>query len=153
MMDTPMLLGFLGNAYLWVKSAHLIFVIFWMAGLFMLPRFFIYHHAAAPGSVEDRAWIERERRLRSIIINPAMVLVWLFGLMLAFDQGLWGTAWFHAKFATVVLLSGFHGWALGYGKKMAAGHRAPSDKALRLMNEIPGIATAIIVILVIVRPF
>ncbi|MBP8230666.1 MAG: CopD family protein [Rhizorhabdus sp.] len=148
-----MLLGFLGNAYLWVKSAHLIFVIFWMAGLFMLPRFFIYHHAATPGSAEDRAWIDRERRLRSIILNPAMILVWLFGLMLAFDQGLWGTAWFHAKFATVILLSGFHGWAIGYGKKMAAGHRAPSDKALRLMNEIPGIATAIIVILVIVRPF
>lgn len=150
-MSIPM--GFLGNAYPWVKAAHLIFVIFWMAGLFMLPRFFIYHHAAAPGSTEDRAWIERERRLRSIIITPAMALVWIFGLMLAFDQALWSVHWFQAKFATVFLLSGFHGWAVGYGKRMAGGYRAPSDKALRFMNEIPGIATAIIVILVIVRPF
>ena len=145
--------GFLGNAYPWVKAAHLIFVIFWMAGLFMLPRFFIYHHAATPGSTEDRVWIERERRLRSIIINPAMILVWLFGLTLAFDQDLWGVRWFQAKFLAVFLLSGYHGWAAGYGRRMAAGYRAPSDGPLRLMNEIPGIATAVIVILVIVRPF
>ena len=146
-------LGFLGYAYPWVKAGHLIFVIFWMAGLFMLPRFFIYHHAAAPGSVEDRAWIERERRLRSIIINPAMAIVWIFGLSLAFDQGLWSVHWFQAKFACVFALSGYHGWMVGYGRKMAAGYRAPSDKALRWMNEIPGVATAVIVILVIVRPF
>lgn len=145
--------GFLGNAYLWVKAAHLIFVIFWMAGLFMLPRFFIYHHATTPGSAEDRQWIERERRLRSIIITPAMILVWIFGLMLAFHLDLWRTPWFHAKFLTVVLLSGYHGWAVGYGRRMAAGERGKSDGALRWMNEIPGIATAIIVILVIVRPF
>ena len=145
--------GFLGAAYDWVKAAHLIFVIFWMAGLFMLPRFFVYHHAAAAGSSEDRIWIERERRLRSIIINPAMTLVWLYGLALAFDQDLWGVHWFQAKFLTVLLLSGYHGWAVGYGRRMAAGYRAPTDKALRLMNEIPGVATAVIVILVIVRPF
>ena len=136
-----------------MKAAHLIFVIFWMAGLFMLPRFFVYHHAAAPGSAEDRAWVERERRLRSIIITPAMLLVWLFGLMLAIDQDLWGVHWFQAKFLTVVLLSGYHGWMVGYGRKMASGHRARSDVALRWMNEVPGIATAVIVILVIVRPF
>jgi putative membrane protein len=145
--------GFLGNAYLWVKAAHVIFVIFWMAGLFMLPRFYVYHHAAAPGSAEDRAWIDRERRLRSIIITPAMMLVWLFGLMLAFHLDLWHEPWFLAKFSTVFLLSGYHGWMVGYGKKMAKGHRARSDVALRWMNEIPGIATAVVVILVIVRPF
>ena len=145
--------GFLGNAYPWVKAGHIIFVIFWMAGLFMLPRFYIYHQASMPGSAEDKAWIERERRLRSIIITPAMIIVWLFGLSLAFDQGLWNVPWFQAKFATVLALSAFHGWAVGYGRKMANGHRAGGDKALRWMNEIPGIATAIIVILVIVRPF
>lgn len=145
--------GFLGNAYLWVKAGHVIFVIFWMAGLFMLPRFYIYHQATQPGSAEDKAWIERERRLRSIIITPAMVIVWIFGLSLAFDQGLWSVHWFQAKFATVLALSAFHGWAVGYGRKMAKGYRAKADKALRWMNEIPGIATAIIVILVIVRPF
>ena len=148
-----MMMGFLGNAYPWVKAGHVIFVIFWMAGLFMLPRFYIYHQATVPGSPEDKAWIERERRLRSIIITPAMFFVWGFGLMLAFDQNLWGVHWFQAKFLTVFLLSGYHGWAVGYGRKMGAGQRAKSDTALRWMNEIPGIATAIIVILVIVRPF
>jgi putative membrane protein len=82
-----------------------------------------------------------------------MTVVWIFGLALAFDQNLWGEAWFQAKFATVLLLSAYHGWAVGYGKKMAAGYRPASDRALRLMNEVPGVATAIIVILVIVRPF
>jgi len=147
------LTGFLGYAYPWVKAAHIIFVIFWMAGLFMLPRFYIYHHATAPGSAEDRQWIERERRLRHIIITPAMILVWIFGLMLAFHLDLWAVHWFQAKFAMVVLLSGYHGWAINYGRKMAGGGRARSDTALRWMNEIPGVATSIIVILVIVRPF
>lgn len=152
-MTDMMLTGFLGHAYPWVKAAHLIFVIFWMAGLFMLPRFYIYHEAASPGTVEDRAWIERERRLRSIIITPAMLLVWLFGLMLAFHLALWNVHWFQAKFLAVILLSAYHGWAVGYGRKIAGGRRAGSDTALRWMNEIPGIATAVIVILVIVRPF
>lgn len=147
------MIGLLGAAYPWFKAAHIIFVIFWVAGLFMLPRFYIYHHATLPGSSEDRAWIERERRLRAIIISPSMILVWLFGLIVAFDQGLWGYGWFQAKFAVALLLSGFHGWAIGYGRKMAQGYRAADDKSLRFMNEIPGIATAIIVILVIVRPF
>ncbi|WP_157215073.1 CopD family protein [Flavisphingomonas formosensis] len=147
------LVGFLGAAYPWVKAAHLIFVIFWIAGLFMLPRFYIYHQPVAPGSVEDRQWIERESRLRRIIITPAMALVWIFGLMLATDQGLWDQHWFQAKLACVLALSGYHGWAVGYGKKLASGFRPPSDRALRMMNEIPGIATAVVVILVIVRPF
>ena len=147
------MIGMLGAAYPWVKAAHLIFVIFWISGLFMLPRFYVYHQPTAPGSAEDKLWIEREARLRGIIISPAMILVWIFGLLLAFDQGLWSEGWFQAKFAAVILLSGFHGWAVGYGRKLAAGHRPPTDKALRMMNEIPGIATAVIVILVIVRPF
>lgn len=151
MMDS--MVGMLGNAYPWFKAGHIIFVIFWIAGLFMLPRFFIYHHRALPGSEEDALWIERERRLRSIIITPAMLMVWVFGLVVAFDQGLWNQNWFLAKFAIALLLSAFHGWAVGYGKRMARGYRPTRDTALRFMNEIPGIATALIVILVIVRPF
>lgn len=145
--------GWLGAAYPWVKSAHLIFVIFWIAGLFMLPRFYIYHAPIAPGTPEDALWIERETRLRRIIISPAMVLVWIFGLMLAVDIGAFSQGWFHAKLAAVILLSAYHGWAVGYGKKMAHGYRAASDRSLRVMNEVPGIATAVIVILVIVKPF
>ncbi|WP_380873107.1 membrane protein [Sphingomonas sp. DBB INV C78] len=146
-------IGFLGAAYPWVKAAHLIFVIFWMAGLFMLPRFLVYHQPVTPGSAEDRLWIDRENRLRKIIINPAMIIVWVIGLVLAVNVGAFSEGWFHAKLAAVFLLSGYHGWAVGYAKKMAKGFRPASDKSLRMMNEIPGIATAVIVILVIVRPF
>jgi putative membrane protein len=145
--------GFLGAAYPLVKSAHLIFVIFWIAGLFMLPRFYIYHQPTAPGSDEDRLWIDREHRLRKIIISPAMVVVWILGLILAVDIDAFHQGWFHAKLACVILLSGYHGWAVGYGKKMARGFRPSRDTSLRLMNEVPGIATAVIVILVIVKPF
>lgn len=143
----------LALTYLWIKAAHVVFVIFWIAGLFMLPRFFVYHQETVPGSSEERQWIERERRLRTIIINPAMILVWVFGLLLASSAGLWQEGWFHAKLAVVIALSAYHGWMIGYGKKLARGERPVSGRALRIMNEVPGIATAIIVILVIVRPF
>jgi len=146
--------GFIDPAlYPWVKAAHLIFVIFWIAGLFMLPRFLIYQVSTVPGSPEDLAWVERVRRLRSIILSPSMVLVWLLGLSLALDIGAFQMGWFHMKLLLVLLLSGYHGWAVGLSKKIAGGHRPGSDKALRLMNEVPGIATALIVILVIVKPF
>lgn len=140
-------------SYAWIKAAHIIFVIFWIAGLFMLPRYYVYHQEASPGSSEEKRWIERERKLRNIIIGPAMILVWIFGLALAYITGAWQEGWFHAKFAFVVALSAYHGWMIGYGKKLARGDRPMSGKALRMMNEVPGIATAIIVILVIVKPF
>jgi putative membrane protein len=146
--------GFIDPAlYPWVKAAHLIFVIFWIAGLFMLPRFLIYQVSTTPGSAEDLVWVERIRRLRSIILNPSMTLVWLLGLSLALDIGAFEMGWFHAKLLLVVLLSAYHGWAVGTAKKIAAGFRPVSDRLLRLMNEVPGIATALIVILVIVKPF
>ena len=147
------LTGFLGPAYLWVKAAHVTFVIFWMAGLFLLPRFYVYHQETAAGSPEDRAWIERESRIRSIILSPAMLLVWLLGLMLAFHLNIWGESWFSAKLLLVVALTGYQGWLGGYGRKLAAGERSMSGKSLRIINEIPGIAAALIVVLVIVRPF
>ena len=139
--------------YLWFKAGHVIFVIFWIAGLFLLPRFYIYHQEAAPGSAEETRWVERERKLRAIIITPSMILVWLFGLILAFSGNWWASGWMWAKLALVLALSAYHGWMVAYGKKLARGDRPASGKALRIMNEIPGIATAIIVILVIVKPF
>jgi putative membrane protein len=147
------LTGFLGPAYLWVKAAHVTFVIFWMAGLFLLPRFYVYHQETTVGSPEDRAWIEREARIRSIILNPAMVLVWALGLMLAFNVDAWSQGWFHAKLLLVLGLTGYQGWLGSYGKKLARGERPLSGKAVRMINEIPGVAAAIIVVLVIVRPF
>ena len=143
----------LGAAYLWVKAAHVIFVIFLMAGLFMVPRFFIYHQECAPGSDEDRKWIDRERRLIKIILNPSLILVWVFGLMLMVQIGAWHFGWFHLKLLFVLGLSGYHGWTVGYAKKLAKGQRPMSDRKLRLLNEIPGIAAAVIVIAVIVQPF
>ena len=145
--------GWLGLAYPWVKAAHVTFVIFWLAGLFLLPRFYVYHQETAVGSPEDRAWIEREARVRSIILSPAIAIVWILGLMLAFDIDAWGQRWFSAKLAAVLLLSAYQGWLGVYGKKLAAGQRPLSSRAVRMINEIPGVAVAIIVVLVIVRPF
>jgi putative membrane protein len=145
--------GWLGVAYPWVKAAHLTFVIFWMAGLFLLPRLYVYHQESGVGTPEDRAWIDREQRVRAIILTPAMVAVWILGLMLAFDVGAWNQGWFHAKLAFVVALTGYQGWLSSYGRKLAKGERPLSGKAVRLLNEIPGVIAAIIVVLVIVRPF
>jgi putative membrane protein len=139
--------------YLWIKAAHIIFVIFWIAGLFLLPRYYVYHQESTPGSQEERRWIERERKLRNIIITPAMILVWILGITLATVGHWWGEHWLWAKLAVVVALSGYHGFMVGYGKKLARGERPVSGKALRIMNEVPGIATAVIVILVVLKPF
>ena len=139
--------------YAWIKAAHVIFVIFWIAGLFMLPRYYVYHQEAAAGSDEEKRWVERERKLRNIIITPAMIIVWILGLTLASITGAWTQGWFHFKFLLVVILSGYHGYMIGYGKQLARGQRPVSGKALRMMNEIPGVVAAIVVILVIVKPF
>jgi putative membrane protein len=147
------LAGFLGSAMLWVKAAHIIFVIFLMAGLFMLPRFFVYHHPCAVGSDEDKKWIDREQRLLRIIVNPSLMIVWVLGLALAFNGDYWRELWFVAKFLLVIALSGYHGWMVGYAKKLAKGQRPMTEKQLRLLNEVPGVAAALIVILVVVRPF
>ncbi len=147
------LTGFLGHAYPWVLAGHITFVIYWMAGLLLLPRFYVYHHETTAGSAEDRAWIERERRVRSIILTPAMVVVWLLGLSLALHIGAFAEGWFHAKLVLVIALTGYQGWLASYGRKLADGKRPVSQRTLRIMNEIPGVAAAIIVVLVIVRPF
>lgn len=139
--------------YLWLKAAHVIFVIFWMAGLFMMPRFFVYHQESAVGSEEDGKWIEREAKLRKIILNPSLIIVWILGLFLAYDIGAFSQGWFHVKLLAVLGVSGYHGWMISYAKKLARGERTLTDKKLRLVNEVPGMAAAIIVILVIVKPF
>ncbi|MBV2148363.1 CopD family protein [Sphingobium sp. AS12] len=146
-------MAYLGAAYLWVKAAHVIFVIFLMAGLFMMPRFFVYHQESAPGSDEDRKWIDREKRLLKIILNPSLLLTWIFGLMLMVELGAWSFGWFHLKLLFVLGLSAYHGWIAGYAKKLARGQRTLTDRQLRLFNEVPGVAAAVIVIAVIVKPF
>ena len=150
-------MGFLGAAYPWVKAAHVIFVIFWMAGMFMLPRYLVYHQEAGVGTPEAERWIERERTLRKMIVTPSILLVWILGGLLAVNIGLFdgqpGLGWLHAKIALVVLLSAYHGWAVGYSKKLARGQTPLTGRQLRMLNEIPVLAVILIVILVIVRPF
>ena len=151
--------GFLGAAYDWVKAAHLIFVIFWMAGLFMLPRYLVYHQEAlaAGNAAEATSWIEREGKIRKIILTPAMIVVWVLGLALALNLGLAdgapGLGWLHLKLLLVLLLTGYHGWTIGYAKKLAAGKPTMTGKQLRMLNEIPALAVTLIVVLVIVKPF
>ena len=139
--------------YLWLKAGHIIFVIFWMAGLFMLPRFFVYHQEAAPGSPENTAWIDRERKLLKIIMWPSLVVVWVLGLGLAYSIGAFGHWWFHLKLAVVLGLTAYHVWLADYARALAVGERRLTGKQLRMLNEIPGVAAALIVVLVVVKPF
>jgi putative membrane protein len=143
----------LAMTYLWLKAGHVIFVIFWMAGLFMLPRFFVYHQEAAAGSEEAARWADRERKLLRIILTPAIIVVWVLGIALASTIGAWTEGWLHAKLLIVLLLSAYHGYLAGYARKLAAGEQPLTGKRLRLLNEVPGIAVVLIVILVIVKPF
>lgn len=139
--------------YLWLKAGHIIFVIFWMAGLFMLPRYFVYHQEVSPDSAENAVWIDRERKLLKIILWPSLIIVWILGLVLAFDTQAFSQGWFHAKLALVLALTAYHVWLAGYAAALGRGERKLSGKQLRMLNEIPGIAAALIVVLVIVRPF
>lgn len=145
--------GFLGDAYIWVKALHVIVTFFWMAGLFMLPRYLVYQHPEVPGSPADRAWTERTRRLRRIILTPALVAVWVLGLMAALSYGLATAGWLHIKITLVSLLTGYHGWMVALSRKMAAGARPMPEKQLRLWNEVPALATIAIVPLAILKPF
>ena len=143
----------LAMTYFWLKAGHIIFVVFWMAGLFMLPRLFVYHQECDPDSPENAAWIERERKLLKIILAPSIVVVWLLGLALASSIHAWGQGWLHAKLALVLGLSAYHGYLGAYANKLARGERRLTGKQLRLLNEVPGVAVALIVILVVIKPF
>jgi putative membrane protein len=143
----------LAMIYFWLKAGHIIFVVFWMAGLFMLPRLFVYHQECDPDSPDNALWIERERKLLRIILMPSIGIVWTLGLALAYTIGAWHQGWFLTKFALVLGLSAYHGYLKGYAGKLAKGERPLSGKALRLLNEVPGVAVALIVILVVIKPF
>jgi putative membrane protein len=139
-------------AYDWVKAAHLIFVIFWMAGLFALPRYLVYHQENLADTADAARWVEREGKLRKIILTPAMIVVLVLGVALATMSGAWSQGWLHTKLLFVLALTGYHGWAVGYAKKLAAGRPTLSNKTLRMLNEVPALLIALIVVLVIVKP-
>ena len=139
--------------YPWLKAGHIIFMVFWLAGLFMLPRQMIYLYPYAADSVETRTWDKRMGLLRKIILTPSIVVVWVLGLVLALTISAWGEGWLHAKLLLVVLLSGYHGYMAAQSKKMAAGERPLTERHLRMLGEVPGVLLALIVILVVVKPF
>ena len=146
--------AFLVEHYLWLKAAHLIFVIAWMAGMMYLPRLFIYHHGAEKGGEADKNFVTMQRRLMMGIMNPSIGAVWLLGIfMLVANPGTLNAGWFHIKLAFVIVISAIHGFYAAARRKFAAGERPRSAKFWRIMNEIPFVGLIVIVIMVIVKPF
>jgi putative membrane protein len=138
---------------LWVKAVHIIAVIAWMAGMFYLPRLFVYHVDAAPGSVQSETFKVMERRLLRMIINPSMIVVWLTGPWLAYEYGFFSQPWLHAKLTLVLVMSGLHGYFVGLVRAFGADKNVRPARFYRMLNEIPPLLMALIVILVVVKPF
>jgi len=143
----------LSSIYLFLKSGHVIFMVFWMAGLFMLPRQCIYMLDHASGSEGEAMWASRMGKLRSIILTPSLIVVWILGLSMAWSGGWFSEGWLHAKLTLVLVLTGYHGWLVGQTKKMARGQRPLSEKQLRMIGEVPGLLLVLIVFLVYLKPF
>ena len=143
----------LGDLYSWLKVFHLIAVISWMAGLVYLPRLFVYHADAEIGSVQSETFKLMERRLLKIIMTPAMLIAWVFGLGLAFHINAFVETWFLLKFVFVIGLSGFHGF-LAKSVKLFDGdsNKIPASK-WRLYNEVPTALMILIIVMVIIKPF
>jgi putative membrane protein len=139
--------------YVWLKAFHVIAVIAWMAGMLYLPRLLVYHCEAEAGSKQSETFKVMERRLLTVIINPAMVVTWALGLWLAWDGGLFSSHWLHAKLGLVVLMSALHGLFVRYVRDFAADNNRHSQRFYRLINEAPTVLMIGIVILVIVKPF
>jgi putative membrane protein len=139
--------------YPWLKALHVIAVIAWMAGMLYLPRLFVYHCEAEPGSRQSETFKLMERRLLLAIINPAMVASWALGLWLAWGGGWYAAHWFQAKFACVLALSAVHGFFVRCVRDFATDSNRRSQKFYRIINEIPTILMIAIVILAVVKPF
>lgn len=150
-----MIFDFLSSAYPWVLSIHIMSVIAWMAGMFYLPRLFVYHAERAPnGSEMSEIYKEMEHKLLRMIINPAMIATWIFGLCLVFTPGIvdWSSIWPWVKAVMVLLMSGFHGWLSARRKEFARDENTRSGRTYRLANEIPTVLMVIIVLMVVLKP-
>lgn len=138
--------------YLWIKAAHLMAVIAWMAGLFYLPRLFVYHVEAPAGSVQSETFKVMERRLYKAIMVPAMVASWILGLTLVGIIG-FGDIWLWVKLAAVLGLTGFQGLLGRHVRLFAADRNQHAGRYFRIINEVPTVAMIVIVIMAIVKPF
>lgn len=149
-----MITDFLASLYPWTKALHVVSVIAWMAGIFYLPRLFVYHtESVAQGSETDAMFQKMERRLLRGIMNPAMTATWVFGLCLVFTPGIvdWTMVWPWTKAAAVIAMTWFHHW-LGYRRKdFVAGRNAVTGRTYRIMNEVPTLLLVVIVFSVIVK--
>jgi len=138
---------------IWMKAAHIISVIAWMAGLLYLPRIFVYHAQSARNAPESETFKIMEGRLLKAIMNPAMIAVWITGPALAYGYGEFQSTWLHAKLLLVVMMSGFHGYLASQVKKFKVDQNKHSAGFYRVINEVPTVLMILIVILVTVKPF
>ena len=141
------------DPYLWLKALHIIAVIAWMAGMLYLPRLFVYHCEADPGSRQSETFKVMERRLLRVIINPAMAVTWVLGLWLAYRGGWFAAPWLHVKLVLVLGMMGVHGILSKYVREFAADKRRKGPKFFRILNEVPTVLLILIVILAVVKPF
>lgn len=148
-------MDWLSGAYLWIKALHLIAVMSWMAGLLYLPRLFVYHTEIEVGSKESERFKTMERRLFRAIMNPAMIATFIFGGLLLSIPGVadWSSGWLWLKLLGVAVLTGAHHGMGRWRKDFAADSNTKSHKFFRIANEAPTLAMALIVIMVIVKPF
>jgi putative membrane protein len=139
--------------YEWLKAFHVIAIIAWMAGMLYLPRLFVYHCEAEPGSRQSETFKVMERRLLTMITTPAMAVSWVLGLWLAWAGGWYAAGWLHGKIALVLVLSGVHGFFVRCVREFGADRNRRSQKFYRIINEVPTILMIGIVILAVVKPF
>ena len=149
------MLEVLNPFYLWIKALHILAVIAWMAGMLYLPRLYVYHCEVEPGSAESERFKTMERRLLQGIVNPAMIAVWVLGLMLGFTpaSGGWMQGWLIAKVLLVLGLSAAHGLFSKWRKDFARDANRYSQRFYRIWNEAPAVLAVLIVVLVVVKPF
>jgi putative membrane protein len=126
---------------------------FWIAGLFIYPRYLVHQAGVPVGSPEDLNWRLRTARLRRIILLPSILLVWILGLAIAVSYGFQQAGWIHAKLLLALLLSGYQGWLTGVGRRMASGERPVAERTLRIWNEVPALFTILLVGLAVLKPF
>ncbi|HUS52691.1 MAG TPA: protoporphyrinogen oxidase HemJ [Thermohalobaculum sp.] len=147
---------FLSAAYPWTKALHVISVIAWMAGLLYLPRLFVYHveRAGKAGELRDTFKV-MERKLLKLIMNPASIAAWVFGLMLVVTPGIidWSEPWVHVKATLVIAMTGYHHLLVRWWKDFAEDRNQRSGRFYRIANEVPALIMVAIVVMVIVRPF
>lgn len=140
-------------AYPWIKALHVIAIISWMAGMLYLPRLFIYHSDCKPDSDQARTFAVMERRLVTVIMNPAMIVSWVLGLYLAWSVFEFQGGWLHAKLAAAVALSAVHGYFAKSARSFGEGRYVKTPRFWRMMNEAPTLLMIVIVIFAIVKPF